>query len=128
MSGSGALNRARSGHSTPMSESGGPVSPQGVVATVELGTVCEVVVMMYGYGAGWWILMPLVWLTLLGVLVWVVVRLVQSSAGAAERPGPPDQPTLHRDTAMEILDRRFAAGEIDAETYRRDREQLAGRS
>lgn len=78
--------------------------------------------MMYGYGPGWgWmILMPLVWLALLGVIVWAVVRLAQRPADrSVEQPG--------RETAQEILDRRFASGEIDADAYTQARARLAGR-
>jgi putative membrane protein len=76
--------------------------------------------MMYGYGIGWgWMmLMPLVWIALLAVIVWAVVRL-------AQRPGDRITPQ-HRETAQEILDRRFASGEIDADTYADARARLAG--
>jgi putative membrane protein len=77
--------------------------------------------MMYGYGAGWgWMmLMPLVWIALLAVIVWAVVRLVQ-------RPGDRITPQ-RKETAQEILDRRFASGEIDADTYADARARIAGR-
>jgi putative membrane protein len=78
--------------------------------------------MMNGYGGcwGWMILMPLVWLGLAGVIVWAVVRLVQ-------RPSDAERPTQHRETPQEILDRRFASGEIDADAYTKARAHLAGR-
>ncbi|GGR74214.1 hypothetical protein GCM10010169_17590 [Micromonospora fulviviridis] len=76
--------------------------------------------MMYGYGSGWiWmILMPVVWVALIAVIVWAVARAIQ-------RPG--DNGRQVRETPQEILDRRFALGEIDAVEYRRARAHLAGR-
>jgi putative membrane protein len=75
-----------------------------------------------GYGPGWiWMMiMPLVWIGLIAVIAWAVIKLVQ-------RPGdrPPDQ--QHRETRQEILDRRFASGEIDADTYAQARARLADR-
>lgn len=35
-------------------------------------------------------------------------------------------PTPHSETPRQILDRRFAAGEIDAEEYKRSRDLLGG--
>lgn len=78
----------------------------------------------WGWGAGWMMLMPLVWITLLAVIIWAVVRLAQPAGRAA---GPADHGVVRRESAQEILDRRFASGEIDAEAYSRARDQLAGR-
>jgi len=50
----------------------------------------------------------LFWLVLLGLAVWVIVRTTRSG-----RPEP------RGEAAEEILRRRFAAGEIDAEEYER---------
>lgn len=78
--------------------------------------------MMFGdwSGWGWMMLMPFLWIALLGLIVWAVIRLAQRpSAGA---PGTP-----RHESPQEILDRRFAAGEIDAETYQRARDTLAGK-
>ena len=78
--------------------------------------------MMWGYGPGWaWMmLMPLLWLVLIAVIVWAVIRLVRP-------PGDGERGRQHRETPQEILDRRFASGEIDAEAYRQARAHLAGR-
>ncbi|MEW2331502.1 SHOCT domain-containing protein [Micromonospora chersina] len=76
--------------------------------------------MMYGYGSGWiWMtLMPVVWIALIAVTVWAVARLVQRPAGHGRQV---------RETPQEILDRRYALGEIDAEEHGRARAHLAGR-
>ncbi len=79
---------------------------------------------MYWDGGGWaWMaFIPLVWIALLGFIVWAVVRLTQHPTGRADAQGPGQPP---RETPEEILDRRFASGEIDADTYTEAREHLA---
>ncbi|MFJ9869557.1 SHOCT domain-containing protein [Streptomyces sp. NPDC101165] len=67
--------------------------------------------------------MPIVWIVLLGLVVWAVVRLTQHSPGRDS--GPPGPGWQSRETPEEILDRRFASGEIDADTYTEARERLA---
>jgi putative membrane protein len=83
------------------------------------------VVMMWGYGPGlvWMMFMPVVWLVLLGLIIWGVVWLARG--GYAGFRGHDDRD--RGDTAEDILKRRFAAGEIDAEAYRQARDTLAER-
>lgn len=67
--------------------------------------------MPWGWHSGDWWMMGiglLFWLVLLGLAVWLVVR-----ATGRERAEP------RGEAAGEILRRRFAAGEIDAEEYER---------
>lgn len=79
--------------------------------------------MMHGGWVGWgWttmMLMPLLWIGLIGLIVWAAIRLSQRPSDQRAQPT--------RETPQEILDRRFASGEIDAETYVRARDTLAGR-
>jgi putative membrane protein len=74
----------------------------------------------YGAGMGWMMLTSSVLgLALIGLVVWAIVRVTS-----------PSQPGERRSqaSAREILDRRFAAGEIDVEAYRAAvRELTAGR-
>lgn len=72
--------------------------------------------MMYGYGPGmgWMILMTIVWIVLIGAVIWAALRVAQT----VERGG------RGRDTAEDILARRFAMGEIDAAAYDEARERL----
>lgn len=72
--------------------------------------------MMYGYGpgVGWMIVMTIVWILLIGAVVWAALRVAQTS-GRGDRG---------RETAEEILARRFAKGEIDAAAYDEARERL----
>ena len=74
--------------------------------------------MGYGWGLGTagWIFMALFSIVIIGLVVWAVVALLP-----ANQPGDADRPRSPR----EILDRRFALGEIDVEQYRRAREELA---
>lgn len=83
--------------------------------------------MMYGgngWGWGWGVMMfmPLLWIALIGLVVWAVIRLTQP----AGKRGTDDRPVA-RESAREILDRRYAAGEIDTEAYLRARDHLAER-
>ena len=80
--------------------------------------------MMNGYGPGWaWmILMPLLTIAIIGLIIWAVIRL---APGSSFGPGAPGQ--QGRETPQEILDRRFARGEINAEEYQQARAHLAGR-
>ena len=64
--------------------------------------------MMWGYGMWWG---GLIWLALIAMLVWTLV--------ATNLPSRPKRPT-----ALDILEERFARGEIDAETYRSTRTEL----
>lgn len=73
----------------------------------------------YGGGMGWggWLVMSLVWLVLLGVILYLVVRLLPGgSGGGSSREG--------QESPEEILDRRFARGEIESETYQAQRAAL----
>jgi putative membrane protein len=74
--------------------------------------------MGYGWGMGFagWIFMGLFWFVVIGLVVWGIAALL---------PGGRLNSSRRSDGPEEILDRRFAAGEIDAEQYRRSREELA---
>jgi putative membrane protein len=81
----------------------------------------EVVTVMnwYGGGMGWggWLVMGGFWLVLLAFIVFLVVRLLPSSrpptsGGSVESP-------------EDILDRRFALGEVDEASYTAQRAALA---
>ncbi|MDH5371515.1 MAG: SHOCT domain-containing protein [Acidimicrobiia bacterium] len=64
--------------------------------------------MMWGYGMWWG---SLIWLVLIGAIVWILV--------ANSRSARPTRPT-----AIDILEERFARGEIDGENYRSTRIEL----
>ncbi len=75
--------------------------------------------MMGWYGGGatlGFFVMGLFWVILLGLIVWLVVRLVPGSPGGATRPAG--------ESPLEILDRRLARGELDLETWKAQRAAL----
>jgi putative membrane protein len=80
--------------------------------------------MMWGYyagaGMGWWmILSSLIWIGLAAVAVWALVSwLGRVSRGTTPTQMPPQQ------SALDILNTRYAQGEIDTATYQAMREQL----
>ncbi|MEU9605039.1 hypothetical protein [Streptomyces sp. NPDC048057] len=95
---------------------------------------------MYWHGDGgwaWMAFMPLLWIVLIGLVVWVAVRLAnrpdgrepqqppQWGSGRGPSNGPPPQEPPRRDSPEEILDRRFAMGEMDADAYAEARRRLA---
>ena len=83
----------------------------------------------WGHNGGWWnggmIVMGVFWLLLIGLGVWAVWHLARRS-GITNVAAP--APGWSPESARQILDRRFAAGEIDAPTYAEHRRILEGRS
>jgi putative membrane protein len=76
--------------------------------------------MMGWYGGGMgglmWLGMGLFWLILLGLIVWLVTRLLPASG---------EQPTrTSGESAVEILDRRMANGEMAMEVWQAQRAAL----
>jgi putative membrane protein len=76
--------------------------------------------MMGWYGGGMgplgWLAMGLFWLILLGLIVWLVTRLLPAGSGGTTRPAG--------ESPLEILDRRLASGEIDLDTWQAQRAAL----
>ena len=67
-------------------------------------------------GSGWWWVMGIGWLVFLAAIVVLVVALTRQDRG----------PVSTRRPAHDVLDERFARGEIDEEEYRRRRDALRG--
>ncbi len=78
--------------------------------------------MMGSYGNGMgslgWLGIGTFWLLLLGLIVWLVIRLLPGSKGRAPIPTG--------SSAVEILDRRMANGEIDVPAWQAQRAALQG--
>ncbi len=76
--------------------------------------------MMNGYGTGngtgGWIVMIVVWIVLIALIGFALMRLFGGGRGTSDTTSPP--------TAREILDRRLATGEIDTKTHEALSEQL----
>jgi putative membrane protein len=73
----------------------------------------------YGYGMMWpgmmggvgfMFLMPVLWIAVVGLIVWGVVAAVRRPGGADRTNGSPDAP-------LEILKRRYARGEVTKEEF-----------
>jgi putative membrane protein len=89
----------------------------------------ELIPMMWGYHSGtggwimfWMILSTFVWLALIAVAVWALVRWV-SHASRAQGSAPPHGSTT-KPSAEEIVRQRYARGQIDAATFEQVREHL----
>jgi putative membrane protein len=76
---------------------------------------------MGGLGPFMWLFMGLFWLALIGLIVWLVIRLLPGSADRGHHGAAP----AVGETPEQILDRMFALGEIDETTYRTRRGALA---
>ena len=75
-----------------------------------------------GDGWGWWMAFGWLWMLLvIAPVVWAVARL------AERRPGSGSDDAMRRiePTAREVLDRRYAAGELTDEQYAAMRRQLS---
>ena len=67
---------------------------------------------------GWWIVfVPLFWIVVIGA----IVLLLRSRGGW----GPP-RVAGHRESALDVLDARYARGEIDDDEYGKRRSVLTG--
>jgi putative membrane protein len=77
--------------------------------------------MGYGWGMGFggWIAMTVFWVALIVLVVWVVSRLFPSGQHAGTGVS-----TGQAESAEEILRRRYAAGEIDTQTFQEMLAQL----
>ena len=72
-----------------------------------------------GMGGGAWLFMGVFWVVLIALIVWLVIRLLP-----AESQGRSGADSGRVDSALDILDRRLALGEIDVETYQAQRRAL----
>ena len=80
--------------------------------------------MMWGWESmhmgGWtggWVFMTVFWVALIALVVWAVAALFPRGRGGGDVGG---------ESPRDVLDRRYARGELDAETYRQMREDLRG--
>ena len=73
---------------------------------------------MNGWGWAMMIVWSLVWVGFLGVIAWIAVQW----GHATTRQAPPAEP--QGKTARDLLDERFARGEIDLDEYQRRRQAL----
>jgi Predicted membrane protein (DUF2078). len=69
-----------------------------------------------GMGSLGWLGMGVFWLILLGLIIWLVVRLLPGSDSGTTR--------AKGESALEILDRRLASGELDTQAWQAQRAAL----
>ena len=70
-----------------------------------------------GMNGNWMIFMGIFWVIVIGLGIWFVTRLTQR-----------DKKSENKETPRQILDRRFASGEIDANDYAKARRLIDGHS
>src|SRR5450759_3882573 len=85
------------------------------------GQIQEEFTMMGSYGSGMgslgWLGMGAFWFLLLGLILWLVMRLLPSRSRTSRSTG---------DSAAQILDRRMASGELDTPAWQTQRSALQG--
>jgi putative membrane protein len=88
----------------------------------QTGQAEEEFTMMGWYSGGMnslgWLFMGAFWLILLGLIVWLVVELLPHGSGGTIR--------TTGESALDVLDRRLASGEIDLEPWQTQRAALLG--
>ena len=70
-------------------------------------------------GFGWMWFMPVFWIVFLGLIIWAIVAL----ARRVSQPGSTDS-SSRADSALDILKRRYARGEINKEEYEEKKKDL----
>lgn len=75
----------------------------------------------YGWNASPWmwgmmVLMVLFWIALIGGIIWLIVYLARRSGSTAGTPAA--------ETALDILNKRYARGEITREDYERMKREV----
>lgn len=74
-------------------------------------------------GWGWWMVMGWVWMVVFwGLIIWAVYAVVTRLSHTSNRQDSPHQP--NQPTALEILEQRYARGELDTEQFEEMRRRL----
>ncbi len=71
-------------------------------------------------GFSWWWFMPVLMILFWGLVIWGIVALVRGLGGARSS----DSGSSHPDSALEVLKKRYARGEIDKEEYEGKKKDL----
>lgn len=79
---------------------------------------------MMGPGGWGWIMGPLMMIVVLAVAVTVVVLIVRWLGGHTNHPQQPPASGRTGESPLEILEKRFARGEIDREEFEERRKML----
>ena len=73
------------------------------------------------HSGSWWIVGAVVMMGFMGAMMWMMMR---GMAGGSKRSSAPSESPPTTESPVEILERRFAEGEISVEDYRQRRETL----
>ena len=76
------------------------------------------------HGGGWWLLAAIPMMLFMGAMMWMMMRGMMGG-GSSPDSSARSATSVSRETPTEILERRFAEGEISIEEYRARREALA---
>jgi putative membrane protein len=74
----------------------------------------------FGWGWGWGWFMPVFMILFGGLVIWGVVALVRGMS----HPSSPTSSSNQPDSALEVLKRRYARGEISKEEYEEKRNDI----
>ncbi|MBI4268154.1 MAG: SHOCT domain-containing protein [Chloroflexi bacterium] len=74
--------------------------------------------MMGNFGWGWGVIMPIFMIIFWGLVIWGIVALVRGLSG----PGSSDYP--RGESALEVLKKRYARGEISKEEFEEKKKDL----
>jgi putative membrane protein len=78
-----------------------------------------------GYGSWGFFLTALLWIGLIALGIWLLARLFPGAGNRERLTGHDGQKERPRDSALEILRRRYARGELSKEEYETMRHDLA---
>jgi len=80
-----------------------------------------------GMSGGGWVFIGLFWIALIALITWLVLRLLPSKRKPRLTRATSGQwlATPGQESPFEVLDRRLAEGDIDAQTYQAHRAALA---
>ena len=70
---------------------------------------------MYGYGGGWY--MGIIMLVIWGLIIWGIIALIRHFSGTRHNDS-------YNDSALEILKKRYAKGEISKEEFEEKKKAL----
>ena len=79
---------------------------------------------MGGGGSLIWVFMVMFWVALIALVVFLVVKLLPGSGSTRQAESPAAPTASAVETPEQVLDRMFAMGEIDEQTYRGRRAAL----
>ncbi len=85
--------------------------------------------MMMGFGGGWMMLwMILFWIAVVGVALWLLSRLFPGTRQGSGGQGSPANGTMNGGAAraVDILNQRYARGEITRAEYQQIRQDIEG--